>query len=259
MKSPDTTGCRRIRALIVDDENPARRRMSELLKAHPEVEIVGEASGVDEAVALLLTGRPDVIFLDIQMKPKSGFALLPHLSDLDGGVEVVFVTAFDSYALKAFEANALAYLTKPVRAARLVQTIDRLKKIAATRPVPAESREVFDETSCFELQDLIVLKDSTRKRIIRVGEIHFVQAEGHFTRIGLPCDETFLKNRPMAYWESRLPGAHFVKLSRSLLVHASLIAQISSQGRNMSQVWFKNTRIPIAISRLETVRIRRFL
>ena len=249
----------RIRALIVDDESPARRRLATLLKAHPEVEIIGEAAGVDEAVVELQTKHPDVIFLDIQMKPKTGFDLLKVLPPSPHPIEVVFVTAFNTYALKAFDAHALDYLTKPVRAGRLQQTIQRLKRVLSAGPKEAEGTAPPEDLSLLVADDLVILKDSRQKLIIRVGDICSIQAEGHYTRIMLPQDESFLKHRPFSYWESRLPAPPFVRLSRSLLVNTSLVTRISAQGRNRSEIFFKTAAAPLALSRLEAERIRRLL
>lgn len=245
----------RLRALVVDDEGPARRRLIALLQAHPEVEIIGEASGVAEALVEVHTKQPDVIFLDIQMKPKTGFDLLNALPPSPNPAEVVFVTAFDTYALKAFEAHAVDYLTKPVRAGRLLQTIQRLTRILPAKPSSAPSEDL----SPLAPDELIILKDSTQTRIVRVGDIRSIQAEGHFTRIALPRDESFLKHRPFSYWESRLPAALFIRLSRSLLVNKSLITRISTHGRNASQIFFETNAAPLTLSRLEAERVRRLL
>jgi two-component system LytT family response regulator len=247
----------RIRALLVDDESPARRRLTDLLKAHPEVEVIAEASGVDEAVVEMKGKHPDVIFLDIQMKPKTGFDLLKVLPPPPNQIEVVFVTAFDTYALKAFDAHALDYLTKPVRAGRLQETIQRLKRILSAKPGEAEVTTSPEDLSLLVVDDLVILKDSRQRLIVRVGDICSIQAEGHHTRIMLPQGESFLKHRPFSYWKSRLPAPPFVRLSRSLLVNMSVVARISAQGRNRSQLCFKTTATTVTLSRLEAERIRR--
>ena len=247
----------RIRALLVDDESPARRRLTDLLKAHPEVEIIGEAAGVDEAVVEVKAKHPDVIFLDIQMKPKTGFDLLKFLPAPPNQIEVVFVTAFDTYALKAFDAHALDYLTKPVRAGRLQQTIQRLQRILSAKPREMEVTTTPEDLSVLVVDDLVVLKDSRQRLIVRVDDICSIQAEGHYTRIMLPQGESFLKHRPFSYWENRLPAPPFVRLSRSLLVNVSRITRISSHGRNRSQLFFITTDATVTLSRLEAERIRR--
>lgn len=247
----------RIRALLVDDESPARRRLTDLLKAHPEVEIIAEAAGVDEAVAEVKAKHPDVIFLDIQMKPKTGFDLLKFLPPPPNQIEVVFVTAFDTHALKAFDAHALDYLTKPVRAGRLQQTIQRLHRILSAKPREVEVATSPEDLSLLVADDLVVLKDARQRLIVRVGDICAIQAEGHYTRIMLPQGESFLKHRPFSYWENRLPAPPFVRLSRSLLVNMSRVTRISAQGRNRSQLIFKTTAATVTLSRLEAERIRR--
>ena len=118
-----------IRAILVDDESLLRRHLRERLERHPEIVIVGEAGNIQSAVELVAATRPEIIFLDVQMPPDNGFDLLPRLEHIDPLPAVVFVTAFDRYALRAFDVHALDYLTKPVHPDRLAQTVARLQRV----------------------------------------------------------------------------------------------------------------------------------
>ena len=156
----------RLRAIVVDDESLARTHLASRLKAHPEIEIVGEADDVPSAFALVKSARPDVIFLDIQMRRKNGFALLPKLESLTPQPAVVFVTAFDEYAIRAFEANALDYLTKPVSPERLAKTISRLIRREAHSPLPSS-----EKSERLGMEDLVLLRDGSLSMMVKVREI----------------------------------------------------------------------------------------
>ncbi len=122
-----STADRTLRAVLVDDEPGARMHLAERLAAHPGIEVVGEADRARSGIDLIQRVKPDVVFLDVQMPGGTGFSLLPLLSDITPAPEVVFVTAYDKYAVKAFESNALDYLTKPVSPQRLAITVERLR------------------------------------------------------------------------------------------------------------------------------------
>ena len=133
---------RTIRAVLVDDEKGARMHLTERLAVHPGIMIIGEADRAQAAIDLIHRAKPDVIFLDVQMPGGTGFSLLPLLSDMCPPPEVVFVTAYDKYALKAFEANALDYLTKPVSPPRLAVTVARLQNLfLATGAAPKDEAD----------------------------------------------------------------------------------------------------------------------
>ena len=166
-----------IRAILVDDEPLMREHLRERLEAHLEIEIVGEAHGVRSAMDLVVRARPDVIFLDVKMPPDNGFNLLPKLEWVEPRPAVVFVTAYDKYALRAFETHALDYLTKPVHPARLVKTIARLQQSLADRRRADRANENQDSLSTeapavpLEAMDLVRLQDGGYIRMVEVGRI----------------------------------------------------------------------------------------
>ena len=241
----------KIRAVIVDDEQPARRQMLDRLAAHPGIVIVGEADRVKSAADLIRKAKPDVIFLDVQMPDGTGFALLPLIDDVDPPPAVVFVTAYDKYALKAFGANALDYLTKPVRASRLALTIDRLWK------QPAQSEPAPDAAAGpLELRDLVLLREKTSMRMVEAGEICAVEAEADYTRIHLAGGHTMLMRKRMAQWEQELPAPPFQKISRRLLLNIPRIKSIAAHDRESAEIQFEGTEKTVTVSRMELRRIR---
>jgi two-component system LytT family response regulator len=251
-----------IKTLIVDDESPARKRMRQLLLAHPEILVIGEASDVDEGLELERKHRPDLIFLDVQMKPENGFALLNKLPQRDRPPAIVFVTAHDQYAVKAFEHEALDYLTKPVFAERLARSIQRLKPRgtpnAPRRPAAPQTGSA-EPAATLAPQDLVLLKDGERSHMAKVVDIRVVEATGHFTRIALEGSQFFVVHRPISYWETRLPKLLFQRISRSLLINRSQVLSFKTVTDNRTHAFLKGLTKPVELSRLEAYRLRHFL
>jgi two-component system LytT family response regulator len=156
---------RRLSVLLVDDERLARAELRRLLAAHPLVDIVGEAASAADAIAQVAKLRPDLLLLDVQMPGASGFDLLAALDDAP---DVIFCTAFDQYALQAFEVSALDYLQKPVQAARLATALARVGARVQAAPSPAP-RKVF-------------IKDGDRCWFVALEEIRLLESEGNYTR-----------------------------------------------------------------------------
>lgn len=249
-----------IKALLVDDERPARVRMRQLLEPYGHVVVTGEAKNVDEAVAAITEHRPDVIFLDVQMKPKSGFELLPRLSAEAGPIHVVFVTAHDTYAVKAFEENALDYLTKPVLAERLAKSIERLGTAMTQQPAPPPAGCAGDENSApLEPMDFVVLKTSSRQWMIRAGAIRAVEAQGYASIVWLEGDESVWISRRFSSWEKQLPAEMFLRVSRGLLVNLTLVVRLEVVTKNSSLLFLDGRSLPIELSRLETARVKKSL
>jgi two-component system LytT family response regulator len=191
-----------MKAIIVDDERIARLELRRLLAAHPEVEIAGEAANGEEALRLVEKLEPDVLFLDIQMPGMTGFELLDRLREMP---EVIFTTAYDEHALKAFDANALDYLLKPIAPARLAAALRKLRG-RRDRPHPEK----------------IFLRDGERCWIVGIAEIDLLEAEGNYTRV------FFRKERPLiagalAAFEERLDAAIFFRASRRHLINLNSI------------------------------------
>ena len=252
---------RAIRAILVDDEKLLRKHLRERLERHPEMVIVGEADSVQSAVELVAATRPEVIFLDVQMPPDNGFDLLPHLEHIHPLPAVVFVTAFDRYALRAFEVHALDYLTKPVHPDRLALTVARLQR-ALTQPhagaeaIDALMPPLVPETP-LEAADLVRLQDGGYLRFVEASSIAAAQSLGNYTRILAAGGKPFLIKSTLSHWEARLPAALFSRISRSLLVNRTQIQRVSRLDREKTQVFFKEIAEPLTLSRLEFSRLRR--
>jgi len=248
---------RAIRAVLVDDEKGARMHLAERLAVHPGIVIVGEADRAKSAIDLIHQAKPDVIFLDVQMPGGTGFSLLPLLGDMCPPPEVVFVTAYDKYALKAFESNALDYLTKPVSPSRLAITVERLQnRLLATGLAPKDEPQASTPSHALEMRDLVLLREKTSLRMVEAGEICSVEAEADYTRIFLADGgKAFLRKR-MSQWEEELPTPPFFKISRRLLLNTERIKQILASDRESAEIHFHGMAKPFLLSRIELRRLR---
>jgi two-component system LytT family response regulator len=232
-----------LRALLVDDERLARRELRRLLQAHPEVEIVGEAEAVAPALELVERLTPDVVFLDIQMPGESGFDLLEQART---PFRVVFVTAFDRHALRAFEVNALDYLLKPVHPRRLARALERLRD--STPPKPA--------TRALDLDDRLFVEERGHGRFVKVAAIVAVRASGDYAELQCEGGETFLLAGPLKDWDERLPERHFVRVHRSTIVNLGFIDRIDAGGNHTYRVHLRGLPEPLVMSRRYAVRVR---
>lgn len=176
-----------LRVLLIDDEPLARAELRRLLRAHPEIDIVAEAESADAADTQLhvLDQPPDAVFLDIQMPGRDGFAWLTDLSAAGQPVpEVVFVTAYDAYALRAFEASALDYLTKPVEPERLADAVERLhQRIRAADDTDDAGDAPPDDGRRLGADDRVFVKDGDAMHLVRVGDVRLFESIGNYTRL----------------------------------------------------------------------------
>jgi two-component system LytT family response regulator len=252
-----------IRAILVDDESFLRQHLRERLERHPEIVIVGEAHNVQSAAELVAATRPEIIFLDVQMPPDNGFDLLPRLEHINPLPAVVFVTAFDRYALRAFDVHALDYLTKPVHPERLAQTVERLQRAlsqpnGAVAAIPALIPQLALETP-LEVADLVPLQEGGYLRFVEAGRIAAAQSQGDYTRILAAGGKPVLIKSTLSHWEARLPVGLFSRISRSLLVNCKQIQHMARLDRETTQVFFNDIAEPLTLSRIEFRRLRSFV
>ena len=235
-----------LRAVIVDDERLARLALRTLLLAGDRgVVVVGEASGVDEAEALVRREHPQVVFLDIQLRGESGFDLLARNA---GAFHTVFVTAFDAYAVRAFEVHALDYLLKPVDPARLATALARARDPSAARAAPVAAAYRYD--------DLFFHDDARSPRFVRIRDIVFIRAAGNYTEIHLACGPPLLVLRALSTWETQLASAPFVRVHRSLLVNLDFIERIERGEGYTYDLFVRGHASPLPMSRRRAAELK---
>lgn len=197
-----------LRTLIVDDERLARQKIRTFLEARGDVTIAGEAADVDGAIALVRSARPDLVLLDIQMPGGDGFDVVRALP-ADHTPAIVFITAHDDYALRAFDVAAVDYLLKPFDRRRFDEAIDRAKK-----SVPRDLRAAF-----------FPVKKRDRTIIVPVRDVDWIEAEGKYVRLHVGA-QSYLVRDAIAAVERRLDGRHFVRIHRSTIVNLRRVAEI---------------------------------
>jgi two-component system, LytTR family, response regulator len=232
------------RTLVVDDERLARNDIVSLLKEYPDIVIVGEASDTPSALKAIEQLDPELIFLDIQMPGQSGFDLL---NAADTGAKVIFVTAFDEYALRAFEVNALDYLMKPVNPKRLRSALEKLEL--------NESPE-FIHTRKLKYDDNLFLQVNTTMKFIRVNTLVCINASGDYSEIITDDGHRGLTLKSMKEWESRLPENYFCRIHRSTIVNLELITKVEKWFNNSYRLHLKGIEAPMVMSRRYAVKLK---
>lgn len=208
-----------MKALLIDDERLARNELRRLLAAHPDIEIVGEAVDVEDAAQKVAELRPALLFLDVQMPGADGFSLLERLeSPLPA---VIFTTAYDEFAVKAFEFNALDYLLKPVDPNRLVAALERLRGRAADAGAPAAPAP----TSRLSLEDKVFVREGDRCWFVPVKNIRLLESEGNYTRLYFDEHKPQLF-RSLTAMEERLDPKHFFRANRKQVINLTWVEGI---------------------------------
>jgi two-component system LytT family response regulator len=198
-----------MKAIIVDDERPARSEIKRLLKIHPEIEVIGEANGIREALILTTKLQPDLLFLDIQMPDGTGFDLLEKLTAPIP--HIIFTTAHDEYALRAFEVNALDYLLKPIEAKRLNLALKRMQ-------ISSSVVESEIATTRFTKTDRVFIRDDDKCLFIPIVEIQLLESEGNYTRIYTGTQKPLIY-RSLNALEERMPMEIFFRANRSQIIN----------------------------------------
>ena len=230
------------KAVIVDDEELARGFLKELLRAHPEIEIAAECANGFEAVKAIAETAPDLLFLDVQMPKLDGFEVLELI---EPGPAVVFVTAYDQYAMRAFDAHAVDYLLKPFSAERFETALDRAKARLGQRSLP---REIAAERPPAERPQRIVVKDGTRVHVIPLDKLDYVQAQDDYVALH-SGGRSYLKQQPIASLETALDPARFVRIHRSAIVNLERVARIEPYGKESRMAILSDgTRLPVSRS-----------
>lgn len=231
------------KTIIVDDERLARREMRRLLAEFDEIAVVGEADSLSEAARLIEEQKPNMVFLDIQLSGENGFDLLERVEQ---NFQLIFVTAFDAYAIRAFEVNALDYLLKPVNPERLAKAITRL----------AEKREEKSELRPLEIDDRIFLELGERSIFLKVCDISHINAAGDYSEVFTIDRRKFLIEKPLREWETRLPEKHFLRIHRQTIINLEEVEEIETWFNRTFQVRLKKFTEPLAVSRRYAVKLK---
>jgi two-component system LytT family response regulator len=241
-----------MKAIIIDDERLARAELRKLLQEFPEIEVIDEAANADEGAQKIDAINPDLIFLDIQMPGKTGFDLL---AELDRAPQVIFTTAYDEYALKAFEVNALDYLLKPVEPKRLADAITKLHNLeSATHPHPFSpdaSRTLLTEA------DQVFVKDGERCWFVKLSEIRLFESVGNYAKVFFGQHKPLILKSLNAL-EERLDEKTFFRANRKHIVNLRLIDKIEPYFNGGLLLELKGGE-KIEVSRRQTVKFKEMM
>ena len=239
-----------IKAIIIDDERLARNELKNLLEQHPDITIIDEASNVDEAIEKIDLSRPDLIFLDIQMPGKTGFDLL---SEIEKSPRVIFTTAYDEFALKAFEVNALDYLLKPIDPKRLADAIQKLQTEIALEQssLLGVSRGPLTEL------DQVFVKDGERCWFVKLADIRLFESVGNYAKVYFSTNKPLILKSLNAL-EERLDDHVFFRANRKHIINLHWIEKIEPYFNGGLLVELKGGE-KIEISRRQTVKFKEMM
>jgi two-component system LytT family response regulator len=233
----------KIATVIVDDEELARAILREYLAAHPEIEIVAECANGFEAVKAVSELTPDLLFLDIQMPKLNGFEVLELMGP---GPAVIFVTAYDQYALRAFEVHAVDYLLKPFTPERLAEALERARQRMERNeasPVPALVKQARASAKPVER---VLVKDGSRVHVIPVEKIDYIQAQDDYVGIKAGGKE-YLKQDTMAELESLLPPERFIRIHRSYILNIDRLMRLEPYAKDSRvAILADGTQLPVS-------------
>jgi two-component system LytT family response regulator len=231
-----------IRALIVDDEDLARHVVRGLLKTHPEIEVLAECANGFEAVKACAEHKPDLIFLDVQMPKLTGLDVLELIGT---DVSVIFTTAYDQYAMRAFEVHAVDYLLKPIGRERFEEALQRAKsRLGKKLPEPHELASAARPPRQF--LERLVVKDGTRVTLIPITKLDYVEAQDDYVALASQ-GKKHLKQQSIASLEACLDPESFVRIHRSYIVKLERVARIEPYGKDSRiAILTDNTRLPVS-------------
>jgi len=227
----------KLTAIIVDDERLARNDLRFMLSYFEKIEVIGEANSISAAQKLITQAIPDVIFLDIQLRGETGFDLLELIPKQ---IKIIFVTAYDEYALKAFDVNALDYLLKPVNNVRLAESIERLFD---------DSIPEKDSKSPLTIEDRLFLLFNAHYKFIKIESIIYISSAADYSEIHLNDGQVGLVDKPMQEWEDRLPGKSFCRIHRSAIINMDYVIKVEEWLNYAFRVHLKGIAEPFVMSR----------
>jgi two-component system LytT family response regulator len=237
---------KKLKAIVVDDERLVRKNLTDLLKNHSEIEVIAEADSCKRGIKLIKDYQPDILFLDIQLAGETGFDLLEKV---ETNFHLVFVTAYDEYAIRAFEVNACDYLLKPVNPERLRITIDRILKQTDSKI----STKKYNYSDCIYVK----LNNST-SRFVRLNEIASITSAGNYSEVLTIRKSKFLILKTLKQWEQELPNKYFLRIHHSSIINIDAIEKVDKSMDARYNVHLKNLNIPLEISRRYLKKVKTY-
>jgi two-component system LytT family response regulator len=240
-----------MKALIIDDEELARMVVREHLAAHPDVEVVAECANGFEALKAAAQFQPDLVFLDIQMPKLDGFEVLELLEAEGKRPAVVFVTAYDQHALRAFEAHAVDYLLKPFSRERFDAALAKARVLGEARPAAAQLATAAREGKPLER---IIVKDGPKVSVVHLDRLDWVQAQDDYVLLRTE-GKNLMKQQTMASLEAQLDPARFIRIHRSYLLNLDRLVRIDQDSKEHREAMLRDgTRLPVSRAGYQRLR-----
>lgn len=240
-------------ALLIEDEATARADLRAKLAAHPEVTILAEAATLRSARALLARTDYNLVFLDVQLIGGNSFDLVPEVRP---GAAIIFVTAYDAYAVRAFEINALDYLLKPVAPGRLAEALGRLA--AAPAPSGADPAEILPESN-LRLDDTVYLRSGLSARFVPVADLCLISARDNYSEVHLVDGSRVFLRKSLKAWEDTLPASHFMRVHRTQIVNLARITRYQRDSDEHTLLTVEGATESVSASRYRWSELRQRL
>jgi len=235
-----------LKAIVVDDEWLVRSELKTMLAEFQTLHVIGEASNVQQAAEQIEQLHPDVVFLDIQMPGETGFDLLEKT---DVRSQIVFITAFDQYAIRAFEVNALDYLLKPINKERLRKTIQRLQSEKDSQSGNVHVQ--YDDVLCLTINGSI--------KFVKVSQLKCIMAEGNYSFILYADRKKDLISKTLQEWQDILPEKYFIRIHRSTIVNCEYVEEVKRCKNYSQRVFLRDVEEPFVMSRRYAFKLRKCL
>lgn len=234
----------KFRVIVVDDERLSRHELIRILSRFDSFNVVGEAFDVPSAITLIEKSVPDIIFLDIQMPKQSGFELIKQVKTY---AKIVFVTAFENYAINAFDINAFDYIVKPVSEERIKKLLDKI------------NRNTSEESSHNKLSydDKIFVSDNKFLKFIAIKDITMIQSTGNYSNVYLKESENILICKSLKEWLSKLPANKFCRIHRTTIINIDYIERIERWVNCSFKVYIANIETPVMMSKRYSFIVRK--
>lgn len=236
------------RVILIDDERLARNELRRMLTEFPDVEVVAEAANAEEGKEKIESLHPDLIFLDIQMPGKTGFEML---AELDSVPQVIFVTAYDEYALKAFEINALDYLMKPVEPKRLADALHKSDDTDEEENVPTQNRSILGE------HDQVFVKDGERCWFVKLADVRLFESVGNYAKVFFGNQKPLIL-KSLNSLEERLDNKMFFRANRKNIVNLKMIEKVETYFNGGLLLELKNGE-KVEVSRRQAVKFKEMM
>ncbi|MDA3817070.1 MAG: LytTR family transcriptional regulator DNA-binding domain-containing protein [Prolixibacteraceae bacterium] len=237
---------KKIRTIIIEDESLARNLVKNYLEGHEQVEIIDECENGFDGLKAINEQKPDLVLLDVQMPKLTGFEMIELLDDYRP--EIIFTTAFNQYAIKAFDQHAIDYLLKPFSKARLLEAVDRaIEKLSGNKTEATPIDKLTEEPES-DYIERVVVKDKSKIHIIPVGEIRYLESLDDYVMI-YTKDKRYIKQKTMKFFENNLNPSEFVRIHRSYIVKVEEINEIQQYEKETHIVILKNDHMKLKVSK----------